>query len=318
MPDSQSPILAIIVPCYNEDEVLIHTNKNLCKKLETLINGKTIHTDSFIAYVNDGSSDETWTLIEKLNSENKQVKGVNLSRNYGHQAALLAGVESFFSTTDCIVTIDADLQDDIHVIDTMVENYSSGFDVVYGVRDARKTDSFFKRNTALAFYKIMKFLGVDVIYNHADFRLTSKRFNQELIQFDERNLFLRGIVPTIGFKQTKVLYDRKEREAGETKYPFRKMVSFALEGITSFSVRPLRLITISGLIIFIICLGLSAVTLISYINGDTIRGWASTVLPFFLLGGLQIFFIGIIGEYIGKIYKEIKKRPRFIIESIIN
>ncbi|QQS52152.1 MAG: glycosyltransferase family 2 protein [Bacteroidota bacterium] len=311
------PCLAIVVPCFNEEEVLGATADVLLKKVHQLKTKGIVAEKSFLVFVNDGSTDTTWQKIAELGQIHPNIKGINLARNFGHQAALLAGINHFAQKADCIVSIDADLQDDVEVIDQMLDAHNNGFDVVYGVRQERKTDSFFKRTTALFFYKIMRWLGVDIVYNHADFRLTSRRFNAELLRFDERNLFLRGIVPAIGLRQTSVFYNRKERMAGTTKYPFRKMVSFAFEGITSFSVRPLRIITISGLVIFILCVVLSAITIISFLNGNTVRGWASTVLPFYLLGGLHIFFLGIIGEYIGKIYKEIKKRPRYIIESTL-
>jgi glycosyltransferase involved in cell wall biosynthesis len=314
---SDLPCLAIVVPCFNEEEVLSSTASVLLRKMQQLSTKGIIAENSFLVFVNDGSTDSTWQNIVQLGQMYPNIKGINLSRNFGHQAALLAGINHFATKADCLVTIDADLQDDVDVIDQMIDAFYNGHDVVYGVRQERKTDSFFKRTTALFFYKTMRWLGVDIVYNHADFRLTSRRFNAELVRFDERNLFLRGIVPAIGFKQTSVFYSRKERMAGTTKYPFRKMVSFAFEGITSFSVRPLRIITVSGLIIFILCVVLSGITIFYYLNGNTLRGWASTVLPFYLLGGLHIFFLGIIGEYIGKIYKEIKKRPRFIIESIL-
>lgn len=310
----KSPLLGIVVPCYNEQEVLTNTNHKLTELLEDLIGRKVIDPASFICYVDDGSRDTTWNIIDEF-SQSNLIKGIKLSRNCGHQAALLAGVEECTKQSDCIVTIDADLQDDISVIENMVEAFKNGDEIVYGVRNERKKDGFFKKHTAQFFYKLMHALGVNVVYNSADFRLTSKRVNVELSNFNEVNLFLRGIFPDMGFKQSKVYYGRKEREAGETKYPLRKMLSFAFEGITSFSVKPLRLITVSGLLIFFICFVLSIFVLVSYLQGNVERGWSSTVLPSYLLGGLQIFFLGIIGEYLGKIYKEIKRRPRYLIEE---
>ena len=310
-------ILYIVVPCYNEEEVLEETTKRLTIKLQKMIDSKIISKKSKIMYVNDGSKDNTWKLIKKLNSENKFVIGVKLSRNRGHQNALLAGLMTAKEYADIIVSMDADLQDDIEVLDEFVKEYYNGSEVVYGVRSSRKKDSYFKRTTAQMYYKLMSKLGVDIIYNHADYRLMSKRAVEELSNYKEVNLFLRGIIPLIGFKASIVKYVRNERFAGKSKYPLKKMINFALEGILSFSVKPLRIITTVGFSVsFFSFIFLLYVIIGHFISGNVV-GWTTIVALICFFGGFQIFCIGVIGEYIGKIYNETKARPRYIIEKVV-
>lgn len=307
-----------VIPCYNEEEVLHETSKRLAIKVGKLIDDKLINSDSKIMFVDDGSKDKTWSMIEELNSLNPLFGGVKLSRNRGHQNALLGGLISVKDNCDAIISMDADLQDDIDVIDEFIEKYYNGCDVVYGVRSDRKKDTAFKKYTAQLFYKLMNILGVDLIYNHADYRLMSKRAVESLVEFKEVNLFLRGIVPLIGYKSDKVLYERNERFAGESKYPLKKMLAFALEGITSFSVKPIRMVFTTGVIIFSISLVILAYALIRWIQGNTVQGWTTTVASIWAIGGIQILCIGIVGEYVGKIYMETKARPKFIIEKYID
>ena len=309
--------LAIIVPCYNEEEVLNETNQKLTNILDNLKKQKKINKESFILYVNDGSSDKTWNLIEQIVKKEKYVYGVSLSRNRGHQNALLAGISTAVELCDMSVTIDADLQDDVEVIEEMVDKYNGGVDIVYGVRDDRTTDSFFKRFTAESFYKFMNFMEVKSIYNHADFRLMSKRSMEELLKYQEVNLFLRALVPLIGYKYDVVYYKRKKRLAGKSKYPLSKMLKFALDGITSFSTKPISLICSLGVIIIICSIIAIIYAFIGYFNGKNITGWSSLFCSIWLLGGIQILSIGIIGQYIGKTYLEVKKRPRFNIDKFI-
>jgi glycosyltransferase involved in cell wall biosynthesis len=309
--------LAIVVPCYNEDEVINETSSRLLILLNKLIENAKISKSSFVLFVNDGSDDKTWDTIETLHKSNKIFNGINLSHNVGHQRALLAGLSFIADKCDAGISIDADLQDDISVVEDMVDNFSDGCDIVYGVRNSRKTDTFFKRRTALAFYKLMSLLGVETVYNHADYRLMSSRALQALLQYKEHNIFLRGIVPLLGYKTAKVYYDRNERFAGKSKYPFRKMLNFALDGITSFSVKPLRLIMAIGCISLSICIISFVYIMISYIGGDVIQGWTSIMLSLWFIGSLIIISLGIIGEYIGKIYTEVKARPMFNIEKIL-
>lgn len=311
-------ILYLVIPCYNEEEVLHETSKRLYEKISTMIKNNTISKDSKIMFVNDGSKDRTWGIIEELHEKDKMFSGVNLSRNKGHQNALLAGLMTAKEKADMVISLDADLQDDIEVIDKFVLEYYGGSDVVYGVRSARETDTFFKRTTALGFYKVMKLLGVDVIYNHADYRLMSKRALEGLSEFKEVNLFLRGIVPLIGYKYSVVEYERHERFAGESKYPLRKMLAFAWDGITSFSIKPIRIITSLGFIIFIISVLALIYSLIVNFLGNTVSGWTSLTLSIWMIGGIQLLSLGIIGEYIGKIYNETKHRPRFIIQEVLD
>ena len=314
----KSKILYIVVPCYKEEEVLPETSKRLKSKLEALIEQKKIDSDSRIMFVNDGSTDNTWKIIQELHNSDKIYSGVNLSRNRGHQTALLAGMTVAVEYADMIISMDADLQDDINAIDAMVENYLNGYDVVYGVRSSRKTDTFFKRFTAEAFYKLMKGLGVDIVFNHADYRLMSKRAVQGLLQFKEVNVFLRGIVPQVGYPWTTVEYERAERFAGESKYPLKKMLAFAFDGITSFSIKPIRLITSLGVGISGISIILLIWAIVTKILGGTVAGWSSLMVSIWFIGGIQLLCLGVVGEYIGKIYAETKHRPLFIIENILN
>lgn len=310
-------ILYIVVPCYNEEAVLPETSKRLLEKYKELTEEKLISEESRIVFVNDGSKDSTWEIISRLHDENIIFSGINLSKNKGHQNAVMAGLMTVKDRCDIAITLDADLQDDINAIDEMVKKYHAGNDVVYGVRSSRKTDTFFKRFTAESFYKFMKIMGVDVVFNHADFRLMSNRVLDALSEYKEFNLFLRGIIPQIGFKSDCVYYERHERFAGESKYPLKKMLSFAVDGITSFSVKPLKIIANTGIII-------SALSIIAFLwvfighfvsNSATALGWPSIMCSIWFLGGLQIFFLGIIEEYIGKIYSEAKGRPRYVIQS---
>ena len=309
--------LFIVVPCYNEELVVDEAASRLKAKLEQMINGELVSKESRVVFVDDGSKDKTWEKIGLLNKADKTFIGLKLSRNKGHQNALLSGLMYAKDRADMAISIDADLQDDIDVMDSFVENFNNGCDVVCGVRKSRKTDTFFKKNTALAFYKFMKILGVDIVYNHADYRLLSKRALESLSQYNERNLFLRGIISTMGYKTENVYYDRFERFAGESKYPLKKMLSFALNGITSFSVRPLKIITTVGIIIFIISLLSFAYPIASIFLGNTVPGWISIMLSVWTLGGIQIFCIGIIGEYLGKIYTEVKNRPHYFVDEIL-
>lgn len=306
-------ILYLVIPCYNEEEVLPETNKRLIKKYNELIKKGLISTKSKIMYVNDGSKDKTWSLIEKYNKNSKYITGICLSRNRGHQNALLAGLMTAKKYADVVISMDADLQDDINAIDEMMKKYIDGNDIVYGVRNNRKKDNFFKRFTAQTFYKFMKFMGVDIIYNHADYRLSSKRVLNCLEDYKEVNLFLRGIFPLIGFKYDIVYYERDKRFAGKSKYPLKKMLNFAWDGITSFSVKPIRFLLSLGIVIFIISLGVTIYSLIRKVTGSTVDGWTFIVCSIWLIGGIQMICLGIIGEYIGKTYNETKNRPRYII-----
>lgn len=312
-------ILYMVVPCYNEQAVLRTTAEQLKIKYTSLISAGLISSESRIVFVNDGSADGTWEIIRELHSTDpKFFSGIDLAHNRGHQNAVLAGLMTVKDICDMCITMDADLQDDINTIDEMVKKYYEGNQVVYGVRSARDTDTFFKKTTAEGFYKFMSAMGTDVIYNHADFRLMSKRVLQELANFKEVNLFLRGMVPLIGFKNCKVYYERHERAAGESKYPLKKMLSFAINGITSFSTKPLKLITALGLIMSAVSVIAFIWAFITKIAGFTEHGWSSTMCSIWLIGGLQLFCLGIIGEYIGKIYAEVKQRPRFIVAEFLN
>jgi len=312
------PILAIIVPCYNEQEVLPDTSKKLYDVLQRLISEQIINEKSTLLFIDDGSNDNTWNLIEKLYSENPIIfNGLKLSGNRGHQKALLCGLLAVKDYVDAAISIDADLQDDIDVIGKMVEKFRSGYEIVYGVRSNRKKDSFFKRSTAHSFYRFMRFLGVDIVYNHADFRLMGRNALEALSEYGEVNLFLRGIIPLLGFKTDIEYYSRSERTLGTSKYPFRKMMQFAFEGITSFSIKPLRLITTLGVFIFTVSVAMVVYFIVNYIYGHTISGWASIACSLWGIGGLILFSIGVVGEYIGKIYLETKRRPRFHIEKYL-
>jgi len=306
--------LSIVVPCYNEEEVLVESSKQLLALLEKLVEKKEIDESSSIYFVDDGSKDRTWEIISKLSEDNTQIKGIKLSRNKGHQNALIAGLYS--AKGDALVSIDADLQDDVSVIEQMVEKFKGGSDVIYGVRSKRDSDSWFKRFSAEGFYKLMALMGVDIVFNHADYRLMSRRVVEHLKSYEEVNLFLRAMVPLIGFRSDVVEYERSERFAGESKYPLRKMLSFAWDGITSFSVTPLRLISLIGATIFVVSLFISIWALgVKIFGSSAVPGWASTVLPIYFIGGIQLLSLGVIGEYVGKIYSETKKRPKFIIEK---
>jgi glycosyltransferase involved in cell wall biosynthesis len=308
----------MVIPCYNEEPVLEETTKRLNEKYKELISSGKISEKSRIIYVNDGSKDKTWEIITKIHNENKTFRGICLSRNRGHQNAVLAGLMTAKEEADMVISMDADLQDDINAIDQMVEQYKAGYDIVYGVRNKRETDSFFKRFTAQTYYKLLLKLGVDIIYNHADFRLMSKRALNAMEDFKEVNLFLRGIVPLVGFPSTNVYYERHERFAGESKYPLKKMLAFAFDGVTSLSIKPIRFITVLGLLIFILSLGMLIYSIVVHFTGGSIIGWSSIMTSVWALGGLQLFSIGLIGEYIGKIYLETKSRPRFIIQEYLN
>lgn len=309
--------LVIVVPCYNEEEVLAETRKRLIDVLKNLEDRKKIDRGQ-ILFVNDGSRDHTWQLIEQFAKETPMVGGLKLSCNRGHQFALWAGLRWAAENSDASVSIDADLQDDVNAIYDMVDAWLDGNDIVYGVRRERKTDTFFKRNTALAFYRLMTALGGKIIYNHADFRLMSRRAMQSLMQYPEDNLFLRGIVASIGYPSASVYYDRSERFAGESKYPLKKMLAFALEGITSFSVKPLRVITYLGLLFILVALGVIAYALYEHFAGHTIAGWTSLLVSMWFIGGSILLACGVTGEYIGKIYLEVKRRPKYFIDKKIN
>lgn len=306
-------ILYLVIPCYNEEEVLQETAKRLLEKVNNMISKEMISKESKILFVNDGSKDKTWSIIEELHTKDNIFSGINLSRNRGHQNALLAGLMTAKEYADMTISLDADLQDDEEVIDKFVEQYYEGSDVVYGVRSSRKTDTVFKRSTALIFYKLMRGLGVNIVYNHADYRLMSKRALEGLSEFTEVNLFLRGMVPLVGYKYSVVEYERHERFAGESKYPLKKMISFALDGITSLSIKPIRLISGLGFAIFFVSVIALLYTFIAKFTGNTITGWTSLTISIWMLGGVQLLCLGVIGEYIGKIYNETKRRPRFII-----
>ena len=310
--------LMVVIPCYNEEEVLPETSKRLVEKMASLTEKGLITPDSRVLLVNDGSRDRTWELITKLHRENPLFEGVKLSRNRGHQNALLAGLMTAKGRCDISISMDADLQDDMDAMDKFIEKYNEGCDVVYGVRNKRETDTVFKRETALMFYRLMKGLGVDITFNHADYRLMSNRALEALSQFEEVNLFLRGLAPLVGFQSDVVYYDRSERFAGESKYPLKKMLAFAIDAITSFSVKPLRLITTAGLVVFVVSLFMLLYALIRWIIGATVPGWASMQGSIWLIGGIQLLSLGVIGEYVGKIYNETKRRPRFIIERYLN
>lgn len=308
--------LSIVVPCYNEEEVFPETKQRLCGLLDHLQSLGLISGESAIYFVDDGSTDRTWKAIEESAASDSRIHGIKLSRNQGHQNALLAGLLSVDG--DAVVSIDADLQDDIRVIDDMVRLFGEGFEIVYGVRKKRSVDTLFKRATATAYYRLLTLFGVDIVYNHADFRLMGRKAIEALRQYTEVNLFLRGIVPLLGFPVSTVFYDRAERFAGTTKYPLKRMISLAIDGITSFSVVPLRFITALGLIVFLLSFGMIGWVVYGYfVLGTTIPGWASSVIPIYFLGGIQLLSIGVVGEYISKIYLETKRRPRFLIEKSI-
>ncbi|MCX6155922.1 MAG: glycosyltransferase family 2 protein [Candidatus Kapabacteria bacterium] len=312
------PKCAIVVPCYNEEEVLQYSSEILSSILKNLIAKTKISGESAICFVNDGSKDKTWEIIESLCTTDSMFKGISFSRNFGHQSSILAGMLELKDDFDCIITIDADLQDDTDLIEKFIDKFSEGCHIVYGVRRDRPYDTVFKKWTALLYYKILKVLGVDILYNHADYRLISKKTLTSLSDFEEVNLFLRGVFPLLGYKTDTVIYDRKERFAGETKYTFSKMFSLAINGITSFSVKPLRIISYLGFLSFFFSICISIWIIIEYYRSNVITGWTSVLVSIYFIGGISMISIGIIGEYIGKIYEEVKKRPRFIIEKKIN
>lgn len=316
--NNSETILYLVIPCYNEEEVLPETSRRLLEKLEGMVSSGTVSPKSRILFVNDGSKDKTWQIIESLYQQHSQISGLKLSRNRGHQNALLAGLMTAKQYADIIISMDADLQDDIDAVDRFVEEYYNGCDIVYGVRSSRATDTVFKRGTAGAFYKLMQALGVDIVDNHADYRLMSRRAVEALSEYREVNLFLRGVVPLIGFKSAIVTYERHERFAGESKYPLKNMLAFAIDGITSFSVKPLRMITWLGIFIFMCSLVMLMYLLLQKLFGNTVQGWTTLMGSIWMIGGIQLFCLGMIGEYIGKIYAEVKQRPRFIIEQFIN
>lgn len=307
-------VLTIVVPCYNEEEVLPETTKELGQILNNLIAKKKIASNSKILFVNDGSKDNTWEIISSYSKNLDYVTGIKFTRNYGHQNALLAGMSLAVKHSDMIITIDADLQDDVNAIYKMVDKFIEGYDVVYGVRNSRDTDSFFKKHTALMYYSLMKKMGVNLVPDSADYRLLSKRATETLLNYKERNLFLRGMVPLVGYKSTKVYYPRKERYAGTSKYPLKKMIHFALDGITSFSIAPIHLIMTMGIVVMLISIVLMIYTIIEKIQGHIVPGWSSLMISIWFLGGVQLISVSVIGEYIGKVFTEAKHRPRFNIE----
>lgn len=311
------PVLYVVIPCYNEEEVLPETVRRLGAKFQALMDAEMISTKSRITLVNDGSKDRTWELIQGFHRQDPRICGIDLSRNRGHQNALLAGLMTVREDADAVISMDADLQDDINAIDEMIQKYREGCDIVYGVRSKRKTDSFFKRVTAEGFYRIMNWLGANTVFNHADYRLMSRRALDGLAQFREVNLFLRGIIPMIGYRTDTVFYERQERFAGESKYPLKKMIAFALEGITSLSVKPIRLITGLGFLVFLASILMFIYILIRFFTGNTVTGWSSVAASVWLIGGLMLLAIGVVGEYIGKIYLEVKNRPRYLIREVL-
>ncbi len=308
--------LYVVVPCFNEKEVLPDSAEKLKIKMEDLIRNGIISDKSKILFVNDGSSDSTWDIITELNSRNNIFRGISLSRNRGHQNAVFAGMMYSLELSDCVITIDADLQDDIDAFDKMLSDYYNGSDIVYGVRSDRKKDSAFKRITAQSYYKILKLLGCEIVYNHADFRLLSKRALKALSEFKEVNLFLRGIVPMLGFKSSIVEYERGERLAGQSKYPLKKMLALAFEGVTGLSIKPIRFVTVLGFVVLAVSFFMILYTLISYFTNSAVHGWSSTLCSIWVIGGLQIFSIGIVGEYVGKIYMETKSRPKYFVSDV--
>jgi glycosyltransferase involved in cell wall biosynthesis len=313
----EAPVLAIVVPCYKEESVLHETHKRLSQLLDRLITEERISSKSYILYVNDGSTDHTWKIIKEFYKNTSYACGLNLAGNVGHQNALMAGLNTVKERCDAAISIDADLQDDVNVIPEMIERYMEGNDIVYGVRRERKTDTFFKRTTALAFYRLMKTMGAKSVYNHADYRLMSSRAIQQLCRFRERNLYLRGLVPLIGYQTACVYYNRDKRFAGESKYPFKKMLNFAIDGITSFSVKPVRMIFWLGCIFLLIALCVTIWALRAYFLHNTVPGWSSLMISLWLVGGTILVSLGIVGEYIGKIYIEVKDRPRYNEEELL-
>ncbi len=310
--------LYLVIPCYNEEAVLPETGRRLLEKIQQMEASGMVSEKSRILFVDDGSKDKTWELVSQLHEQHKQISGLKLSRNRGHQNALLAGLMTAKQYADMVISMDADLQDDVDAVDRFVAEYYKGSDVVYGVRSSRATDTAFKRGTAQGFYKFMQALGVDIVDNHADYRLMSRRALDALAQYREVNLFLRGVVPLIGFPSAIVTYERHERFAGESKYPLKKMLSFAFDGITSFSVKPIRMITWLGVLIFFASIIMLLVLLIQKLFGYTVQGWTTLMGSIWMIGGIQLLCLGMIGEYVGKIYAEVKQRPRFIVDQLLN
>lgn len=318
MTQNSNPTLYVVVPCYNEEEVLHETVSRLENKLNQMIKKGTTNNSSRILFVDDGSYDTTWEIIQNYHNKKRLVSGIKLAHNRGHQSALLAGLLTAKDKADCVISLDADLQDDISVLDQFTEKYISGADIVYGVRSSRKKDTAFKRNTAQGYYKFLHILGVDIVYNHADYRLMSRRAIEALSEYREVNLFLRGIIPHIGLKTDTVYFERKERFAGESKYPLKKMISLALDGITSFSVKPLKIIGNLGIVISVLSVFALAYALISKLTGSAVAGWTAIVASIWLIGGIQLLSLGVIGTYIGKIYSETKARPKYFIEEFLD
>lgn len=315
---NKSVNLYVVVPCYNEEEVLNETSRQMLELFDKMKRAELINNKSRIVFVDDGSKDRTWSIIDTLSREHTEIAGIKLAHNAGHQNALYGGLMTVKDQCDCAISIDADLQDDISVIPEMVRKFRNGCDVVYGVRNRRDTDTFFKRTTAVMFYKLMNLMGVKIVFNHADYRLMSRRALDALSEFEERNMFLRGMVPLVGYRSDCVYYDRNERFAGESKYPLKKMLSFAFDGITSFSISPIRMISAFGAIVCVIAVIMAVYALVEKLLGNTGAGWASLMMSIWFIGGVQLLSVGLIGEYIGKLYKEVKRRPRFIIEAYIN
>ena len=313
----KAPVLYIIVPCYNEEEVLPETSSRLTALLSELTAGGQTDAGSRILFVDDGSRDKTWQIIEQLAAKEPLVEGLKLAHNAGHQNALWAGMMSVKEKADAVVTIDADLQDDVQAIRGFLEKYREGCEVVYGVRSKRETDTAFKRMTAQGFYRFMQRMGVDMVYNHADYRLLGRRALEALGEFSETNMFLRGMVPLLGFKSAEVTYERGERFAGESKYPLKKMIAFAIEGITSFSIRPVRWVALIGFLFALLGCVMALYALISLICGQVVPGWTSIMVSIWIIGGVQLIALGLIGEYVGKTYNEVKRRPKFIVEEYI-
>ncbi|URA10840.1 glycosyltransferase family 2 protein [Thermospira aquatica] len=310
------PRICFILPCYEEEKALSHTLPRIKEKYTSLVEKKLISPESRILFVDDGSQDNTWKILSAASEKDPIILALKLSRNYGHQNALLAGItEAYHLDFDATITMDADLQDDMDALDEFIKKYLEGYQVVYGVRSDRSTDSFFKRETALAFYNMMRFFQVPLVYNHADYRLLGRPAVEALLAFPERNLFLRGIIPLLGFPSTEVFYKRQERIAGHTKYPLKKMIAFALNGITSFSIQPIRLITFGGFVVSLMSIGILFYALFQKMAGKTVSGWTSVIFSLWFLGGLVLLSLGVIGEYIGRIYLEVKSRPRFFIEQ---
>ena len=314
---NKCPILYLVIPCYNEEEVLNITTNELTKKMNDLIKKRNISKDSKVLYVNDGSKDNTWNIIKEINKKNKLFQGLKLSRNRGHQNALLSGLMYVKDLCDISISMDADLQDDINAIDEMVKEYKNGSEIVFGVRSSRKKDTFFKRFTAQTYYKLLASLGVNIVYNHADYRLMSKKALESLSEYNEVNLFLRGIIPELGYKTSTVYYERNKRVAGTSKYPLKKMIKLAIDGITSFSIKPLKMITNLGFIMGFISLCILIYSLVRKLTGNTVTGWTFTVVSIWFVSAVQMVSLGIVGEYIGKIYSETKRRPRYIIEEVL-